>query len=307
MSETLRHARAAAAAASSGEKRAAFLRGEHERLTGRLVDRKKELEKEGRDVTKLEGLSLKALFHTVLGDKGQQLEKERQEYLSAKLAHDQAAAEIAALDTEIAGLERAAPQRERAREDYERQLAAEEQAVRASGGPRGDAVARLRTRSEECHALLREIDEAESAARRALRALDAVHDALASAGRWGTWDLLGGGFLATAVKHSRLDDARTNLVTAQRALRDLARELSDVDLRRAPDIDVGGFLTFADYFFDGLISDWIVQSRIRDSEAHVERTVRDVHRAEGLLRARRDKVQEELARMEREYEDELAR
>mgnify|MGYP001559106142 CR=1 FL=1 len=30
------------------------------------------------------------------------------------------------------------------------------------------------------------------------------------------------------------------------------------------DINIGSFETFADYFFDGLISDWVVQSGIHE-------------------------------------------
>ncbi len=49
----------------------------------------KQLLKEGRDVKKLEGLSLTGLFLTILGSKKAQLEKERQEYLAARLRFDE--------------------------------------------------------------------------------------------------------------------------------------------------------------------------------------------------------------------------
>ncbi|HHV26901.1 MAG TPA: hypothetical protein GXX63_06870 [Tissierellia bacterium] len=35
------------------------------------------------------------------------------------------------------------------------------------------------------------------------------------------------------------------------------------------DINIGSFETFADYFFDGLIADWMVQSKINDSLTRV--------------------------------------
>ncbi|NLL62799.1 MAG: hypothetical protein GX241_00935, partial [Ruminococcaceae bacterium] len=37
------------------------------------------------------------------------------------------------------------------------------------------------------------------------------------------------------------------------------------------------FVKFADFFFDGLISDWIVQSRIHDSQESVNNVRRDVN------------------------------
>lgn len=44
-------------------------------------------------------------------------------------------------------------------------------------------------------------------------------------------------------------------------------------------IQVDGFLRFADYFFDGIFADWAVMDRIRNSKnqvADVERSVRSV-------------------------------
>ena len=50
----------------------------------------KRLEKEFKDIERLEKLSVKGLFHQVLGSKEEQIEKERQEYLQASLKYDEA-------------------------------------------------------------------------------------------------------------------------------------------------------------------------------------------------------------------------
>ncbi|MBC8235736.1 hypothetical protein H8E77_39820 [bacterium] len=55
----------------------------------RLKNLETHLQKEGSDVKKLEGMSLTGLFYTILGSKDKQLEKERQEYLAAKLKCDE--------------------------------------------------------------------------------------------------------------------------------------------------------------------------------------------------------------------------
>lgn len=41
-------------------------------------------------------------------------------------------------------------------------------------------------------------------------------------------------------------------------------------------MDVGSFLTFADYFFDGIIADWMVQSKIGDALNQVREARRQV-------------------------------
>jgi len=43
------------------------------------------------------------------------------------------------------------------------------------------------------------------------------------------------------------------------------RELADVQKSVELQIDIGELESFADFFFDGLIFDWIVQSKIVDS------------------------------------------
>lgn len=45
----------------------------------------------------------------------------------------------------------------------------------------------------------------------------------------------------------------------------MEEELKDVNQFTSFHIQIDGFLTFADYFFDGLIVDWMVHGEIRDS------------------------------------------
>ena len=52
------------------------------------------LKKEFDDVQNLEGNSITALFYNFLGTKDEKLDKEKQEYLSAKLKHDACKNEI---------------------------------------------------------------------------------------------------------------------------------------------------------------------------------------------------------------------
>ena len=41
-------------------------------------------------------------------------------------------------------------------------------------------------------------------------------------------------------------------------------------------VNIDGFLRFADYFFDGLIADWSVLSRIHDSQKSVSQVANQV-------------------------------
>lgn len=121
-----------------------------------------------------------------------------------------------------------------------------------------------------------EIREAIAAADVALDHLEAAANQLDRAGSWGIADMLGGGFLSTLMKHRRMDDAADELEAARDAVRAFARELADVDRSLDLDLDTGGFLGFADYFFDGIIADWMVQSKIDKAKSQVERAAREI-------------------------------
>jgi|GEM_PF-3558734 len=61
------------------------------------------------------------------------------------------------------------------------------------------------------------------------------------------------------------------------------------------DINIGSFETFADYFFDGLISDWIVQSGINESLDSVHLVANDVDNVIGSLKEKLKSIQKYIA------------
>ncbi|MDR2044309.1 MAG: hypothetical protein LBQ15_08080 [Clostridium sp.] len=121
-----------------------------------------------------------------------------------------------------------------------------------------------------------EIKEALAAAQEALESLRRVERCLRSAGNWGIWDLLGGGLISSFLKHSRLGDAEREMEQAKYAVKNLQKELGDITDIPDLHIQVGDFLKFADFFFDGLIADWMVQSRIRETQGQVKAAIAKV-------------------------------
>ena len=124
----------------------------------------------------------------------------------------------------------------------------------------------------------KEIDEAIAAGERALSSLAAAEKSLASAKNWGLVDLLGGGMLTTFVKRSRMQEASRYLEEAREDLRSFASELSDVEMPDGSLLNGSDFLTFADYFFDGFVADFLVQSRIQDTRRKIEQTAVSVRK-----------------------------
>ncbi len=118
-----------------------------------------------------------------------------------------------------------------------------------------------------------EIREAIAAGERALSSLYVAQDKLKSARGWGVFDLLGGGFISDLMKHSRMNEASQCMEEAKYYLQIFKKELADVNGNFHLRLDIGGFLSFADFFFDGLIADYLVQSKIADARSQVDSAI----------------------------------
>jgi hypothetical protein len=271
-----------------------------QRVQERLAERSalavaldRQLKKEQVDVERLEKLSLAGLFYAVLGSKEQQMEKERQEMLAAQLKYQQAKADADALRSEQESIERELRALGGVDREYTSLLAEKETLLR-QGSPQTSAeLLRLSEEIAGKNAQRREIEEAIAAAKDVLGSLDEVIGSLESAEGWGTWDMLGGGFLVTAAKHSRIDEARDGVHAVQAKLNRFTRELADVQRSADIRIDISALEGFADFFFDGLLMDWIVQSKIADSLHQTRQAKAQVkHTAAHLTLLRNETVQQ---------------
>ena len=121
--------------------------------------------------------------------------------------------------------------------------------------------------------------EAIEAGQRALNNLHTARENLNSAKNWGLVDMFVGGFFTTMMKQSRMDQAKRNMDLAKLALRNFSKELKDVNIACNLKLDMGDFLTFADYFFDGFAVDWMVQERINKARNQVEEAIRRTEEA----------------------------
>lgn len=113
--------------------------------------------------------------------------------------------------------------------------------------------------------------------------LNEAERALSSARTWGVFDMLGGGLFVDLVKHHKINRAKNAMDEASDLLSALQRELSGIQVPADSRMEVGGFLTFADFFFDGFLVDAFMFSKILSSLDHV-RTLKDrIYRLRGYL------------------------
>lgn len=147
----------------------------------------------------------------VLGSKEQQLETERQEYLAAKLRYDKCAYAVSAMEREIADLQHQLAQLGNLASQYQSILDRKEKLILEANDENTKRLLRLSEQLADAQSDLKELDEAINAGNETLDSLEKVISSLKSASNWGTWDLLGGGMIATAIKHSRIDEARMSV------------------------------------------------------------------------------------------------
>ena len=128
----------------------------------------------------------------------------------------------------------------------------------------------------------KERQEAIYAGERALDSLVEAQNQLRKARNWGIYDLLGGGFFSSIIKHSKIDNARSCIERAKYDLQTFNRELQDVSV--GLNVDIGDLLTFFD-LMDSFFADLLVQTRIADASRRIDDAIYRVQDILGRLKA----------------------
>lgn len=263
----------------------------------------KSLKKEEKDVIKLESTGISSLFLSLLGKKEDKLDKERDEYLTAKLRYEECLESIRELEAEIQYANVELKKYNNANEDYlkaikeKRRIILKEDSVESKYLKEGlEAINELKLD-------IKEIKEAIEAGEKTNASLQNMKEHLNTARSWGMWDMMGGGLISNIAKHSAIEKANQIAHSTQSNLKSFQKELSDVNNFTEISVDISSFATFADFFFDGFFVDWFVQSKINDSIDNVDNTYNKISEIVRELRKELEKLQSKLSNNERETKD----
>ncbi len=235
------------------------------------------LEEEYEDLGQLEKLSLKSLFHKVLGSKKEQMEKERQEYLQASLKYDEHQKTVELLEYEKNVLEEKLNKKGDVGAGLEKLLKKREREIIRGNGKQGKQLLQIQQQMEGQEYIIREVREAMKVGKEAFNVLEQMLGFLRTARNWGRWDMGKGGRRTAHFKHSNIDRARERAYLAQQLLNRFEEELRDIYEhveRLNLQIELDSFSRFMDVFFDNLISDWVIQQKIQNALSNVN-AVRD--------------------------------
>ena len=235
--------------------------------------------KEQEDVEKLEGRSLANYFFQVVGKLDEKLDQERREAYAAKVKLDAAERELTGIEADIQEIQSQLAEIRITEAQYKENLEKKRAALKASGTAAADQIIEIEQKIAAFEAQKREIKEAISAGYSACSTADRILSELESADGWNTWDMFGGGGVITHMaKHSHLDEAQDLVSDLQSKLRRFKTELADIQIAANMQVNIDGFLRFADYFFDGLFADWAVGDKISQSMNSVSSTKSQISR-----------------------------
>ena len=228
--------------------------------------------RERKDVDRLEGHSLTALFYQMAGKMDEKLDLERREYYAARAKYDTCLRELEAIRQDIEATEEDLEDLAGCEEKYAEAMEAKRRALESAPTREGETLLTQEGTLSYLTAQEQELLEAIAAGTEALHTTAEIVQLIEAAKDWAAFDLLGGSFWADLAKHDKLDEAQHQVGQLQIQLQRFNKELSDVTIRANLQISIDGMLRFADFFFDGLLADSAVLDKIKQSLAQVEQT-----------------------------------
>lgn len=98
----------------------------------------------------------------------------------------------------------------------------------------------------------------------ALETLKQAQIKLDSVKSWITIDGFGGSFLISIVKHSKIEETLQVLEEAKKNVRRFQLQLKTIELPMGVKKDVGIFVSFATFFLDGTVENYLIKERVGD-------------------------------------------
>jgi chromosome segregation ATPase len=262
-----------------------------------------------KDVDRLEHMSLTRVIAALKGSRDEAIAREQAEANAVRMRLADAQARLEAVRTECQAAQTQLDHLASAPDAYTAVLAEKERHLTDSADPRRATLLSLADERGRLNAELGELAKAAQAADAARQALLQTEDKLGSASGWNTYDtFFGGGMIATAMEHSRLDDAAAAAAEADRRMAVLRTDLTELDRveQTSPLITLSSATRFVDMWFDNIFTDLAVRDRIKQAQQNVTQSLQLVSAVEERLRAQSADVQSRLAEIEAQRRDLLA-
>ncbi len=230
-----------------------------EKELSNLAEGEKLVEKELQDVIKLQGPSIKYLFHLTLRNYKEQVKKENQEYLKATLDYQETFKIVELLQFELELLQSKIGNEDFIKKDLDRKLLNVEAQILKE---HSSEMAQYKTLIEELNALLKiqmEIEEAQEMVLILKDCFDQLLNNLEMAKKYDGWgEFYAEKQLGKKLKLEFIDKADRQIILLEKTLASVKSELSDVteikEIFSRSQIMIRGFNV---QYYESLIDDWL--------------------------------------------------
>ncbi|NLM11903.1 MAG: hypothetical protein GX213_14260 [Clostridiaceae bacterium] len=262
------------------------LRERAEKLRTRIREAEREIEtllekyrKECLDVEQLKNNSFSAFLLKIVGKYQGKLEKEEQEILAAKLEYDRTCQQAEEFKKELHELELRIIELKGQERIYETEIKKREQMLLSKMNTEAsEQYTELNQEHEFIQKQLVEMDEAIRTANRAKSTAGNVLEHLNKAESWANYDVwVKGGIFSHMAKYDHIDRAEADFNRLSSQLKELRKELSDININYVPGLsDIDSTTRTMDFWFDNIFTDLKVRNRIRDN-------IEQVRKVHGIL------------------------
>ena len=276
---------------------------QYKTMISRENDAHNKLLKENKDLDNILGLSLSAFVAKIMNNREEKIEKEEREAILAKQIYDGVIYELDELKREIESLNKLVASESSIKADYEELLKEKKQVLISNNPKMIDIFSQLEAKYHK-HALAhKEIQEALRACLQVKRTSNSALDSLKKAKDWGTFDIIGGGLIATMAKRDHMQSAQTKINGLNHALNNFSQELKDIDQYTTSNIEIASYFKIGDWLFDGFFVDMMVQNKIHDAIDQVSRVHDQSLNYQNKLTEMLEEVRAILDKLNREAED----
>lgn len=226
------------------------------------------LNAESYDVDKLKNDSLSVTLLKFIRQYEGKLDKEMKEALAAKINYDKAVNFVNELNSEREDILNRISKFENDKVLYEEELEKREKLLRDNINDEDSIKYKhLEAEREQLAQQLMETKEANIAASKVKNTADAAMDHLNSAEDWATYDVwTNGGIFSHIAKYDHIDDAQLEFNRLASQLKELQKELSDVNLFDNLEIsEIDDTTKIIDFWFDNIFTDLNVRDQIRNN------------------------------------------
>lgn len=245
------------------------LASDKEERSKREAELKDILDKESKDLDKLNDKSITSLIYSMLGKLDEKTDKEQQEVIAAKLKYDQAVKDVQEIEGKISALITERAQYANCQNDFEKLYDIKKEELIRESGESANRLIQLTQEINNTKNNITEIEEAKSAGNKAFDNINRVLKSLNSAEGWRLCDIADGDLISDLAKHSSLDKANEDIKNIQTLLRNFRTELIDIKISTEVHTDISEFTRFTDIFLDGLFSNFFVQDRIHRAQDRI--------------------------------------